>query len=178
MHVYRLRLLTNAVLFLREAVAEYAIFNETDPACKDELSLRRSKAVIYIHLAAEMIMKKGILENNWRDIFARPEHADKSRFRSGDFKSISYTACLKYLESHSAFSKAELKVFERLAVQRNKVFHFAHAITSASLKSLLKGTARVLLDYLNKDEETARAFGEEINEIKSWSNEFTRYKQL
>jgi len=170
MQTYHDRLLTSAVLYLKEAVTNYSISLETDPDESDELSFLRSKAIIHIHIAAEMIMKDSIMAINWEDIFSSPKKADKSKLKSGNFKSITYGDCIKYLKRHSVFSKSELNVLHRLGIQRNKAFHFAHKITTPSLKSLITGTSNILLNYFNNHEDLLAFFNEDIADITAWSN--------
>jgi hypothetical protein len=164
---YHYRLLENAILFLREAVADLASATESDDE-EHELVVQRNKAIIHMHIAAELMMKEAIYSLNWQDVFEDAKKADRDLFRSGNFKSRTYNQCIKYLKPKSIFFKKDLALFDRLGKQRNKACHFAHKIPIRSVQSLIRGVSRALLSYLKKNKITSDQFEWEINEIEGW----------
>ena len=116
----------NAIDFLKKSVAEL----EDSP----------KYSVIHFCSAIELFLKARLLVEHWSLIITRPENSNLSKFKSGDFHSVSMQEAIKRLKNISGEKigdKAKIK-FEAVRNHRNKLIHFFHEkyVAKANNKTL------------------------------------------
>lgn len=94
----------------------------------DELEAHPKYSVINFYSAVELFLKARLLKEHWSLIVAKPDEADKAKFLRGDFKSATLEEANKRLAKiiGDGLTEEELKCFDGLRNERNKMVHFAH----------------------------------------------------
>jgi len=104
----------NAIDFLNKSVGE--------------LDNSPKYSVIHFCSAIELFLKARLLVEHWSLIITKPENANLSKFKAGDFHSVSMQEAinrLKNISGEKIGNKAETK-FEIVRNHRNKLIHFFH----------------------------------------------------
>ncbi len=83
-------------------------------------------SVIYFWAATELIVKARLLKEHWSLIIDDPSSADRSKFESGDFKSVSFDEAVSRLNKIVGTNLAGHKsdCFKILKAHRNRLLHF------------------------------------------------------
>ncbi|MFA0269791.1 hypothetical protein AB4490_23745 [Vibrio cyclitrophicus] len=85
-------------------------------------------AIIDLYTAVELFFKARLMKEHWALILAEPEHANKTKFESGDFNSVYLSQAIKRLGNicGEKFNQAAIDNFNALREHRNQLVHFAH----------------------------------------------------
>jgi len=108
-------LVENAIDFLRRSTSEI----DTNP----------KYAVINFFSALELFLKARLMLEHWALIVSKPEHAQKEKFQSGDFVSISFDEAVSRLKSIAGVEvkQEERECFTTIRKHRNQLVHFFHS---------------------------------------------------
>jgi len=104
----------NAIDFLKKSVGE--------------LDNSPKYSVIHFCSAIELFLKARLLVEHWSLIITKPENANLSKFKAGDFHSVSMQEAinrLKNISGEKIVNKAKTN-FEIVRNHRNKLIHFFH----------------------------------------------------
>ena len=104
----------NAIDFLKKSI--------------DEIEDSPKYSVINFCSAIELFLKARLLTEHWSLIVAKPESANLSRFRAGDFVSVSAEEAIQRLRNIAdiVISREEESAFKEVRDHRNKLVHFFH----------------------------------------------------
>ena len=107
-------LTNNAFDFLQKAFAEVS----TEP----------KYSVIHFYTGIELAFKARLLHEHWALVVAKPDEASLTRFKSGDFRSVTLQQAMGRLRdiAEESFSKDERECFAKLGQHRNRIVHFLH----------------------------------------------------
>ena len=104
----------NAIDFLKKSV--------------EELDKSPKYSVIHFCSAVELFLKARLLVEHWSLIITKPENANLSKFKQGNFHSVSMEEGINRLENISVekIAKKAQTQFKILRDHRNKLIHFFH----------------------------------------------------
>ncbi|MEU9699563.1 hypothetical protein [Streptomyces sp. NPDC047981] len=127
----------NGLDFLR-SVVEHLDGPEPDP--------RAVKfAVLHLQAATEILLKACLASTDWTLVFLKPEEADESAYKTGDFTSIGPGIAISLLKKQGVkIVKREKTAIERLAKERNKLAHFGGTLSAAAAET----RSAVVLEFL------------------------------
>lgn len=93
-----------------------------------ELGSSPKYSVINFCSAVEIFFKARLMAEHWSLVVAKPETATLSKFKEGEFKSVTLDQAISRLENIAGetFSENEKKTFAVLREHRNKLVHFYH----------------------------------------------------
>ena len=93
-----------------------------------ELESSPKYSVINFCSAVEIFFKARLMAEHWSLVVAKPENATLSKFKEGEFKSVTLYHAITRLENIAGetFSESEKKTFRILREHRNKLVHFFH----------------------------------------------------
>lgn len=120
-------LVENAIDFLKRSVSE--------------IKKSPKYSVIDFCAALEIFLKARLMVEHWSIIVLRPEIANLSTFKNGDFQSVSMDEAIRRLENicNESISKEAKDSFEAVRKHRNKLVHFFHPdYIKASKKTIEK----------------------------------------
>jgi hypothetical protein len=108
-------LVKNAIDFLERATAE--------------IEDRPKYSIINFFSAVELFFKARLMREHWSLIIAKPEDASITKFRDGDFQSVTLEQATKRLKNISSenITDEEMNSFNDLRKHRNKLVHFFHS---------------------------------------------------
>lgn len=114
----------------------------------DELEQYPKHSVINFYSAIELFLKARLLKEHWTLIVAKPEQADKAKFQLGDFQSVGLNEANERLTKVAAdgLLGEELKCFDGLRKERNKMVHFAH-VAQGDDEHARKEMERIVSDH-------------------------------
>lgn len=162
-------LVRNAFCFLRRAIGE---FDESP-----------KYSVIHFCAAVELLVKARLMQEHWSLIVAKPELADKEKFKKGEFVSVSLVEAKKRLQNiaDEAIPDTAMSRFTKLADHRNKSIHFYHDGMEKDEKEMAKIEAEQCLSWYHLQRLLQRwskhfiEFGPEIADINSRMKLHKRY---
>jgi hypothetical protein len=94
----------------------------------EELDHSPKYSVIHFYTAIELFIKARLLVEHWSLIVSKPELANLTKFKAGDFQSVNMWEAVKRLKgisSEKIGDKAEV-IFDVIGKHRNKLVHFFH----------------------------------------------------
>lgn len=107
-------LVENAIDFLKRSVSE--------------IKKSPKYSVIDFCAALEIFLKARLMVEHWSIIVLRPEIANLSTFKNGDFQSVAMDEAMRRLENicNDSISKEAKDSFDAVRKHRNKLLHFFH----------------------------------------------------
>lgn len=116
----------NAFEFLERSIKEF----KEDP----------KHSIIDFSTAIELIVKARLLNEHWSLIVSKPDEADITKFKAGDFHSVNLNQAKSRLKgiANICFDKEVSDCFESIRTHRNKLVHFYHPEENASGKKGFK----------------------------------------
>jgi hypothetical protein len=114
----------------------------------EELEQHPKHSVIHFYTAIELFVKARLLKEHWSLIVAKPDQADKTKFQRGDFQSVGLTEANDRLMkvAEDGLLDEEMKCFDGLRKERNKMVHFAHAAQGEG-EEARKEMTRIIADH-------------------------------
>ena len=111
---YLAKLVKNAIDFLKKSI--------------EELNSHPKYSVINFCSALELFLKARVLIEHWSLVVANPEKAKMSKFKSGDFQSVSIDQAIDRIRniSDEIITKNEEDTFKEVKDHRNNLVHFFH----------------------------------------------------
>lgn len=93
-----------------------------------ELESSPKYSVINFCSAVEIFFKARLMAEHWSLVVAKPETATLSKFKEGEFKSVTLDQAISRLENIAGekFSKNSKTTFTTIREHRNKLIHFFH----------------------------------------------------
>jgi len=93
-----------------------------------ELESSPKYSVINFCSAVEIFFKARLMAEHWSLVVAKPETATLSKFKEGEFKSVTLDQAISRLENIAGekFSKTSKTTFTTIREHRNKLIHFFH----------------------------------------------------
>ncbi|MEC3267988.1 hypothetical protein P9133_26775 [Bacillus thuringiensis] len=106
----------------------------------DSIDTTESKDLKYtaLHIfpGVLLILKERLRIIDWKLLFQNESKADKNKFKTGDFQSVSFDTLLERLEENSITIDDEFKnELKWLRNERNKIEHFTVNVSVDALKS-------------------------------------------
>jgi hypothetical protein len=117
---------------------------------KERLDDPHEFAVIYLAIGAELLLKQPLMDQHWSLVFAKPEDATLTKFKSGDFFSVPFTQLFKRLDGvcQVQLTEYQAKALNSLAARRNALVHFGHTDGSESLLATASSGIGVILELI------------------------------
>ncbi|KAF0794862.1 hypothetical protein [Streptomyces sp. FR-008] len=129
-------------------------------------------AVLHLQAATEVLLKAGLAGIDWRLVFAKPEEADETSYRTGDFASCGIADTIKRLREHGvAISPEEKGAITALSKERNKLQHFGATLSAAAIEARAGVVLEILMRFINThlwrgvDADHIDAYGEDMEMI-------------
>jgi hypothetical protein len=93
--------------------------------------------VLHIASGIELVLKERLRQEDWRQLFPKPEEADEALYKAGDFHSVGQELCLARLEEECGIeitdaNKDKLKTFRS---RRNRLEHFSIVDSKSAIES-------------------------------------------
>src|SRR5262249_836202 len=100
----------------------------------------------------ELLLKARLEMHDWRQVFAKPGGADRTKYEEGDFKSVSYEEATERLRDLCAveINAAGKGVIEALRKLRNRIRHCGVATDRSTAQSLLVKTFSFAIDFTSE----------------------------
>jgi len=155
-------LIDNAFDFLEKGISEF----EHEP----------KYSVINFCAAVELLLKARLVHEHWSLVVVTPPHPNIASFRTGDFKSITFTDIIPRIEAviGETIPKDAIRAFSNLAKHRNKMIHFFHEAHADETKKQLEEIVReqctgwfYLRRLLEKWDNVFSAYTERINAVNA-----------
>jgi hypothetical protein len=114
-------------------------------------------AVLHLQAAAEILVKVRLQREGFKYVFEDPEQADETKWKRGDFKSVTLTSAVKRLGEIAEIKLApkERRAFSNLGRERNKLQHFGSTSNLEVVRNFagkaMEVLARFIVDYLVPD---------------------------
>ena len=131
-------------------------------------------AVLHLSSGIELILKEKLIREHWTLVFDRIENASLSKFRNGDFNSVTFENCIQRL---SGICGVELdgnvrKNLKNFRDRRNRMEHFQFDESVEAIKSSCSVVLVFLYDFIHKELSPTTDIEDEINQILSYLREF------
>jgi hypothetical protein len=105
-----------------------------------------------LHLASgvELVLKERLRQEEWSLIFPKPETADLTRYKTGDFYSINQSLCIERLEEYGivGFDDQQKSYLELFRKKRNRLEHFELTDSKVAVESSAVKVLEVLLPFI------------------------------
>jgi len=101
----------------------------------------------------ELLLKARLEAEDWTQLFNKPEQANSSKFRDGDFFSVGFDKLIQRLKDTCGFEieHPQAVILDRLRKTRNKIRHFAVTIDHATAVSLIVKAYSFAIDFIGKE---------------------------
>src|SRR5712664_940358 len=111
----QLSMLENGLDFIASGLKHIA-----SPVSKFDLKY----AVLHLSAGIELVLKDRLMQEDWKQIFVKPEDATQEKLKSGNFKSVNLYQCLERLEEHCPVDLPDKALLMSFKDQRNPIEHF------------------------------------------------------
>lgn len=136
-----------------------------------------------LHLASgiELVLKERLRQEDWRQVFSKPDNADERRYKAGDFRSVDQQECLDRLKEHCGIelTDSQQEKLRAFRLRRNRLEHFAIVDSQRAIESLAAQALGILLDFIGEAfDESELLEGEDLLlEIRTRLGEFKGFTQ-
>lgn len=161
-------ILNNAFDFLSTAATILSNFS----GWMKHLGEAEAKAsLISVTTSVELILKAKVASIDWREIFVKPNKAEISQLKSGDFKSVSFEDCIIRVESLTG-GKLPLQLadnIEDVRRIRNQLIHFHIKLNDEMYATIISKGITVFIEFYRQYIEDD--FCEEKDRAQEWEKE-------
>lgn len=134
-------------------------------------------AVLHLSSGIELILKEKLIREHWTLVFDRIENASLSKFRNGDFNSVTFENCIQRLTGICGVEldgnvRSNLKNFRD---RRNRMEHFQFDESVEAIKSSCSMVLNFLYDFIHQELPPTADIEDEVNQILSYLREFDEF---
>lgn len=159
---------------LTENALDYLIL--AGEQAKEESPRLLKHAMANLADGVELLLKARLEMHDWKQVFAKPGGADRTKYEEGDFKSVSYEEATERLKDLCSveINPASRAVIETLRKLRNRIRHFGVMTDRSTALSLLVKSFSFAIDFASENiERTHTAFPEgEMSKLRTLLGEF------
>ncbi|MFD7262678.1 hypothetical protein [Streptomyces sp. NPDC059874] len=126
-------------------------------------------AVLHLHAATEVLLKARLVREHWSLVFSDLRQATESKFREGDFASVTLDATMDRLRDIVGLDigEANRTALIRLTRTRNALTHYGHTAPAYAIETQITRVLGFLLDFIPThlyDPRSPSQFGAEYME--------------
>lgn len=107
-------------------------------------------SIIHLASAVELMLKARLIDEHWSLVVENSKDLIKTKFESGDFKSINIDEAIERIDNICKFKVDEKnkKIISRLKKARNKIIHIGSSVNQDQAKAILVDTYSFIYDFL------------------------------
>lgn len=127
----------------------------------------------------ELLLKARLEAYDWCLIFKDVDKAERTKFESGDFQSVTFDQAIKRLTNICSvnFDQSSFPVLESIRQLRNRIRHFAVEVESEQALSVIAKTYSFAIDFVASEIEpnTTTNLDDEVADLRKLLGEFTEF---
>ncbi|MCD0459548.1 hypothetical protein [Roseiconus lacunae] len=127
----------------------------------------------------ELLLKARLEAHDWSLLFKDVDKAERAKFESGDFQSVTFDQSLKRLKNICGvdFDHSGFPILESLRQLRNRIRHFAVEVKSAQAQSIIANAYSFAIDFVATEitPNTTDDLEYEVNDLRKTLSTFKEF---